>query len=172
MSRSEIVENADKTCCNEDAKQKAESATEKRMSAERSIISVPYTTPKAVFEQINTFLLDVLKQRKFEPLSNVENDLRKLERLLAVPLALNALESVGFHLSDMEVNIALARDLDNTEDLSLPQTEILGELKNEEINLTLRLCSKIPPSILSNLNALELKTIKLKVLEDDQEGGV
>ena len=150
----------------------------KKMTVDRSLISVPYSTQKSILGRIRSLVLATLKERRFKPADDVAEDFKKVEPYLMTPLTLDAIDRFDFQFEDMEIRIRLTRDpSESCVDMSLPATEILGELNSSEIGLTVHLRSKVPSaasSVVNDLNTMKLKVIKLHVSEPDEnaEGSI
>ena len=153
----------------------AESQAESRLPQEgkmiikRSLISPPYATPKFVFKRINDFVMHVLQDRCPKPLEEIKNDFHELEPCAIAFLALGVVDHFEIQLVDMTVIVDLVENLDKSaEDMSPPIAGLLEPLDNVELTLIICLkavVSQATTSLINVSNALDLKVVKLQVIE-------
>ena len=146
--------------------------TRKKMALERSIISVPYSTPKSAFNRMKNFVTMVLTNRGFASIDQVLGDFVKLEPQLISLLTLSALDRLEFHLTDMILNIKLMADFDKaSEDLNMLPLEVLGTTNCSEIGLNVHLRSgeTFVDTIVEDLKGLSLQVIELRIAKQDDE---
>jgi hypothetical protein len=153
----------------------AESQAESRLPQEgkmiikRSLISPPYAPPKFVFKRIKDFVMHVLQDRCPKPLEEIKNDFHELEPCAIAFLALGVVDHFEIQLADMTVVVAFVESFDKSaEDMSPPIAGLLEPLDNVELALIICLkgvVSQATTSLIKVSNALNLKVVKLQVIE-------
>lgn len=119
------------------------------MKIERSITASTRGTAQTLGE-LSTFVADLLTARSYPGASEVQAQLTSLAPLFNLLLVKRAMAAPALVIStpDMRVAVHLDYDVNANEDLSVPDTTLLGDLaKDAQVEVLLRVTEEIAPEL-------------------------